>query len=161
MITCYFENKDKVELRHAVVSVIVTDGNKVLLEKRGTFKGEPILEFGKWALIGGFVDRDETLVETAKRETMEESGWQIDNIWLIRIVDNPKKRHDGERQNISFVFVAKAVSQQSVNSEEVTELKWFNLDKLPPEEKIAFDHYGLLMFYKKLIKENFPVPVLG
>lgn len=161
MITCYFENGDKVGLRHLVVGVIVMKDGKVLLERRGTYKGKPILESGKWAIVGGYMDRDERLSDAAKRETFEETGWTIDNVELFRIVDNPNRPNDGGKQNVSMVFIAKAISQSSSNSEEVTDLKWFDLNELPPKGEIAFDFYDSLELYKKYLKEKFPIPVLG
>ena len=161
MISCSFENGDKVGLRHVVVGVILIKDGKILLEKRGTFRGKPILENGKWALIGGYLDRDETLVECCKREAMEETGWKIDNLKLFRVVDNPNRPNDNGRQNVSFVFIADAISQIPVNSEEVLELKWFDLNDLPPQEQIAFDFGDALNRYKEYVRENFPIPQIG
>ncbi len=160
MITCYFENGSKDSLRHVTVAVIIVKGKKVLLGKRGTLNGKPILESGKWALIGGFVDRDETFIEAAKREVMEETRLQIDNLKLFRIVDNPNRPNE-DRQNISVVFVATSVKGTSEINEETTDLDWFDLDNLPPKEQIAFDFYDCLELYKKYLKEEFPIPVLG
>jgi 8-oxo-dGTP diphosphatase len=92
---------------------------------------------------------------------MEESGWQIDNVKLFRMVDNPQRPNDDGRQNINMVFIADGVSQVPSDSEEVIELKWFDLDKLPPKNRIAFDFYDVLTLYKKYLKEKFPLPVLG
>jgi len=160
VITCYFENGNKDSLRHVTVAVIIVKDKKVLLGKRGTFNGKPILESGKWALIGGFVDRDETLVETAKREVMEEAGWKIDNLKLFRIIDNPNRPNE-DRQNVSIVFIANGVDGTSETNEETTELDWFDLDNLPSKEQIAFDFYDDLELYKKYLKKEFPLPVLG
>ena len=55
MITCSFENGDKTSLRHLTVNAIVIKNDQILLGKRGTFNGKPILESGKWGLLGGFL----------------------------------------------------------------------------------------------------------
>lgn len=160
MITCYFENNDKVHLRHVVINTIIVKDNKILLEKRGTYNGKPILENGKWGLVGGFLDRDETLIEGAKREAREETGWEIDNLQLLRINDSPHRRME-DRQNIAAIFIAKATKRIPTSSEEVTSLKWFSLDELPPKEQIAFDHADALDLYIKYLKMKFSIPVLG
>jgi len=160
VITCYFENGDKVGLRHVTVSAIILKDKKVLLCKRGCYNGKPILEFGKWGLIGGFVDRDETLIEAAKRESMEETGWKITNLKLFEVLDNPDRPNDSERQNFGMVFLADAVSQIPSETEEVVELRWFDMDNLPAKEQIAFDFNDVLELYKKYLKEKFPLPVL-
>jgi len=160
MINCTFENGNKTSLRHVTVNAIVVKDNQILLGKRGTFNGKPILESGKWGLLGGFFDRNENLVQAVKREVMEESGWEIDNLKLLRINDNPNRPKE-DRQNVDFIFIAKAIKQLKTSDQEVKELKWFLFDKLPPKDSIAFDHGDALEIYLKYLKENFHLPVLG
>jgi 8-oxo-dGTP diphosphatase len=160
MITCTLENNNQVLLRHVTVNAIVVKNNQVLLGKRGTFHGKPILEFGKWGLLGGYLDRDENLIQAVKREVMEEGGWTVNDIRLLRINDNPKRPKE-DRQNVNFVFVADAVKQIKDSDEEVSRLQWFDLDKLPSKEEMAFDHEDNIELYKKYLKEKFFLPVLG
>lgn len=160
MITCTFENGNKASLRHVTVNAIVVKDNQILLGKRGTLNGKPILESGKWGLLGGFFGHKENLIQAVKREVMEESGWEINNLIFFRINDNPNRPHE-DRQNVDIIFIANAIKQAGVSDEEVSHLQWFDLDKLPPEEKIAFDHGDSLELYKKYLKAEFPLPVLG
>ncbi len=160
MITCTFENKNSTSLRHLTVNAIVIRDNQVLLGKRGAFKGKPLLESGKWGLLGGFFDRDENLTQAVKREVMEESGWEINNLKLFHINDNPHRPKE-DRQNVDIIFIANAVKQIKTSDEEVSQLQWFDLNKLPAKEEMAFDHGDSIALYKKYLKENFPLPVLG
>src|SRR3989339_175624 len=160
MINCFFENNNKASLRHVTVNAIVVKNNQVLLGKRGTLNGKPILESGKWGLLGGFFGRDENLIQAVKREVMEESGWEINNLKLFKINDNPNRPHE-DRQNVDIIFIANAVKQTKTSDEEVSKLQWFDLDKLPPKEEIAFDHGENLELYKKYLKEKFILPILG
>lgn len=154
MITCIFENNNKTSLRHITVNAVVMKDNCVLLGKRGTLKGKKISEYGKWGLLGGFMGRDETLIEAVKREVMEESGWEITDIKLLKINDNPNRPKE-DRQNVDFIYVAKAVVQVQKGDEEVSSLQWFPLDKLPPKEEIAFDHGDALDLVKEQQKITF------
>ena len=158
MITCSFENGDKTSLRHVTVNAIVVKNDQILFGKRGTFNGKPILESGKWGLLGGFFGRDENLVEAVKREVMEESGWEIDNLKLFRINDNPNRPKE-DRQNVDIIFIANVVRQIKTSDEEVSKLQWFDLDKLPSKDEIAFDHGDSIELYKKYLKENFSLPI--
>ncbi len=160
MIACIFENGTKTSLRHVTVNVIIVKDNQVLLGKRGSFNGRKILEAGKWGLIGGFFERNENLIQAVKREAMEESGWEIDALQLFRINDNPDRPHE-DRQNVDIIFIARIVKKVKNSDEEVTELKWFDLDNLPPKKLIAFDHADNLELYKKYWKQNFPLPLFG
>ncbi|PIW73215.1 hypothetical protein CO005_02605, partial [Candidatus Roizmanbacteria bacterium CG_4_8_14_3_um_filter_34_9] len=107
-----------------------------------------MLESGKWGLLGGFFGRDEKLISAVKREVMEESGWEIENLKLFRINDSPKRPNE-DRQNVDIIFIANAVKQAGKSDEEVSRLQWFDLDKLPSKEEIAFDHGDSLELYKK------------
>ena len=159
MINCKFENGDNVSLRHVTVNAIIVKGGEILLGKRGTYKGKPMLESGKWALIGGFFDRDERLTDAVKREAREETGWEIDNLKLLRINDLPNRPME-DRQNVDMIFIADALEQIPTQNEEVKELKWFNLNSLPPKEEIAFDHNDNIELYRRYLKEDFDLPVL-
>ncbi len=157
MITCTFENNNKAFLRHVTVNTVVIKHNQILLGKRGTLNGKPISESGKWGLLGGFFNHGENLIQAAKREVTEESGWEIENLKLFRINDNPNRPRE-DRQNVDFIFIANAVKQVGKSDEEVSHLQWFNLDSIP---EMAFDHGDSIELYKRYLKENFPLPVLG
>jgi 8-oxo-dGTP diphosphatase len=160
VISCIFENGNKTSLRHVTVNAIVVKDNKVLLGKRGTLNGKPILESGKWALLGGFFGRDEDLVKAVEREVMEESGWEIDNVQLFRINDSPKRPKE-DRQNVDIVFIAKGIKQIKTSDEEVKKLEWFDLDNLPPKNFMAFDHGEDLDLYIRYLNNKRTLPILG
>jgi ADP-ribose pyrophosphatase YjhB (NUDIX family) len=151
MIKCTFENNSEANLRHVTVDGIIKKGKQILLAKRGYYKGKELSEFGKWALIGGYVDRDETIIEGLAREVLEESGCKIDNIHLFTIIDNPVRPAD-DRQNISFVMTADFIENAQKFSEETTEIKWFDIDNLPKKSEMAFDHGNTLALYVESLK---------
>ncbi|PIR98959.1 hypothetical protein COT87_02025 [Candidatus Collierbacteria bacterium CG10_big_fil_rev_8_21_14_0_10_44_9] len=162
MITCTFENDNVASpgLRHITVNAIVIRNNQVLMGLRAPVKGLTMLETDKWALIGGFFDMGETLIEAVKREVMEESGWEIDNLQLFRINDNPGHPKE-DRQNVDMIFTARATKQVSQHDQEISELKWFPLDALPPRDQIAFDHGQDLNLYKEYLKISVDLPIFG
>jgi len=156
MIKCTFEDDGKGLLRHAVVDMLVIKDNQILLIKRA-----PHLTNGnKYALVGGFMERDETSKQTALRETMEETGYKAEIIDLFRIIDHPNRRGE-DRQNISFVYLVKPLEKTGTSDREVKELKWFNLDKLPTPEEFAFDHLENIQLYLQHLKTPFTLPIIG
>jgi len=155
MIHCTFENGNKASLRHVVIDAIVIKDNKILLVKRAP----QLLEGNRWAIVGGFVERDETLKQTAEREIFEETGYRVKDITLLTIRDNPDRPHE-DRQNISFVYFCEAMEKEGKADWESTEVKWFSFDELPKEEEIAFDHYKNIELYLKYKKENLQLPII-
>lgn len=161
MIKCTFEDGNGAFLRHVCVDTLVVKDGKILLNKRGTFAGKKILEHGRWGTVGGFVERDETLEQAVRREVKEETAWLIKDLLLLRINDSPNRPKE-DRQNFSFVFVANAdYKDGESNDEEVLSLKWFDLNDLPGAEEMAFDHLENIELYKKWLKDNFALPILG
>src|SRR5262249_38211427 len=100
MIMCRLEHGATAALRHVAVHAIVERDGQLLLVKRASY----LPEGGKWALPGGFLDRDETLVEGVLRELREETGWEGRVIALLRINSRPDRPHE-DRQNVAFDFV--------------------------------------------------------
>lgn len=156
MIKCTFENRNKASLRHVVVDNLVIDENKILLVKRSP----ELLNGGKYGLVGGFVERDETSVEASIREIKEETGYDVIPQLLLRIADNPDRPKE-DRQNIAFVYVVKVLNKTGEEDKESTETKWFELDNLPDKEQFAFDHYEDIQLYLRYRKEKLQLPVLG
>jgi 8-oxo-dGTP diphosphatase len=156
MITCVFEDGNKNSLRHVVVDTLVLKDDKILLVKR-TGK---LLEGGKWSLVGGFVDRDETTAQAATREVMEETGWELTDLVLLRINDNPNRPGE-DRQNVCFVYFCTATEKTGKADWESDEQKWFNWNELPSEENIAFDHAESISLYRKYLKDKEPLPFIS
>lgn len=155
MITCTFEDGNKGLLRHVVVDTIVLKDDKILMVKR-TAK---LLEGGKWGIVGGFVDRDETTAQAAAREVLEETGWQVKDLVLLRINDNPNRPNE-DRQNVSFVYFCQATEKTGEADWESDEQKWFSWDELPDDKNIAFDHTESISIYRKYLKEKSPLPII-
>ena len=154
MISCCFEDGGKAKLRHACVDTLVlNDNNQILLVKRapGHYEG------GKWGTVGGFMDFDETLTQAAEREVYEETGYRIKNIIFMTIIDNPHRPND-DRQNISFVYFCQAGEKTGEPDDESTEQRWFDLDNLPPQDQIAFDHADNIKLYKRYLKGEIQLP---
>lgn len=134
MLKCIFEDKGEAVLRHVVVQAVVYREKKILLTKRA----EGMLEGGKWALPGGFADRNETMKEAIAREIMEETGWSVGNLKLISIYDNPDRPKE-DRQNVAFNYVCEAKEKRGEGDKEVIMIDWVKMDD-PRLKQLAFDH---------------------
>lgn len=141
MLQCTFEDNRVAQLRHAVVDAIIVEGDKIMLTKRAL----NLRAGGKWAIPGGYIERDETSIEAVMREVLEETGYTCEVEQLLTVMDKPDRRGD-DRQNISFVFTVHLIAQlhTQLDKTEVSELKWFPLNQLPSESDMAFDHLEII-----------------
>lgn len=155
MLTCTFEDGNEASLRHVTVDTLVLKENKILLIKR-TGK---LLEGGKWGLVGGFVERDETLTEAVAREVMEESGYRVEDIQLLTIRDNPDRPKE-DRQNISCVFMCRAIEKVGESDWEVDDQQWFSFEDIPSEEQMAFDHFQNIELYLEYLEKKLNLPII-
>lgn len=137
-----------------VASIFAQRGGEtyVLVGKRGT--GCPD-EVGKWGLVCGYVDWDETLLEGCHREAWEETGLDLTDPsafgafaysprpWFID--DAPASPH----QNISHHFWFKVagavlpVLAPQVPVTEVEEARWMDIGTVLRSE-LAFNHQRIV-----------------
>ncbi len=120
------------------VDVIIMKGDKILLIKRGNYPFKDM-----WALPGGFMDMDEELEFAAKRELLEETGIEIENISQFKTYSSVDR--DPRHRTISTVFYHITNKDlEAIAGDDAADAKWWNVDDLLP---LAFDH--------KLILEEF------
>ena len=83
-----------------------------------------------WVLPGGGMERGETHLETAIRETKEESG-----IDIINPVYLGERSYNNQYKKITvFYFTAQAATMDLIiDGQEIVDAGWFSLDSLPKE----------------------------
>ena len=144
MITCKFEKGYEASLRHVVVDALIVDKDKILLVKRA----EHLTNGGKYAIPGGYLDRDETAEQAVVREALEETGFNVKVEELFKIIDKPDRPQE-DRQNVAFIYITKPLEKSGKADDESSEVKWFSIEDLPAENEFAFDHYQTIQEYKK------------
>ena len=78
-----------------------------------------------WGMPGGFIDPNEQPETALSREIREETGLELSDVSLLRV--RVIKRH------IEIIFTARSEGKGEIKSREITELRWFDPDRLPPE----------------------------
>jgi 8-oxo-dGTP pyrophosphatase MutT (NUDIX family) len=122
---------------HAAVSLVLRAGSdlEVLLIKRAEMEGDPWS--GQMALPGGRRDRtDSTLLETAIRETLEETSVTLgDGLALGQMEPlEPATRRLPPITIFPFVFGVSPGTRAQVNSHEVDEVLWVPVGTLQRPE---------------------------
>lgn len=117
------------------VSVLVMNGDRVLLEKRQHTHGA-----GAWGPPSGHIDFGEAPEETAIRETKEETGVSISDV-KFRVITNDVFEAE-QKHYITVWFDAKYVSGEAKARapEEESEVGWFTWDSLPQPLFLPLQH---------------------
>lgn len=124
--------------------VVIEKDGKVLFQRRA--------DNGKWSLIGGLVEMNETYAQAAVREAREETGLEVKLTGFLGIFHN----HDMVWANgdaahvISAMYTAEIVSGEPRIDEESFELRFFGKDEFP--ELFAEDHIAALEAWRSGIR---------
>ena len=102
--------------------VVINEKEEVLLVLREDFR--------IWALPGGGVEPNETWEQTALRETLEETGYQVEIKLYIGEYWRPQMSHG--YGDLRRVFLAHAISDTpSHHDKESVDVRWFPAMALP------------------------------
>jgi 8-oxo-dGTP diphosphatase len=110
----------------AAVFILLAKDDKVFLIKRANTGWED----GKWSIMGGHLDGNETAVHAAIREANEEAGVvikpeELQFFNVAHIITN------SERIHLSFVSYKWDGEPKNNEPDKASEVGWFSMDNLP------------------------------
>jgi 8-oxo-dGTP diphosphatase len=118
---------------------------KALLIKRGF---EP--EIGKWSLMGGFVDANESADDAAIRVLRQLTG--MDNIYMEQLYCFSEVNRDAAGRVISIAYFALInIADYSEQLQSEHEARWFPLSQIP---ELIFDHKEMVMKAKERLQQK-------
>lgn len=105
----------------AAVALVAREDGAVLLMRR--------TDNGNWALPGGAVEMNESVADAAIRETLEETGIQVEVTGLLGVYSDPRHvihftSNDEVRREFSVVLTARPVGGEPAASDESSEVRW-------------------------------------
>ncbi len=129
---------------------IVEERLRVLLVRRGK---EPFKD--RWALPGGFIEMDEKLDESARRELAEETGLTLPKtaafpgafapvVWMdqLRTFGDPGRDPRGRAVSVAYLALLRPDAESEVRGgDDAADARWHNAHRLP---KLAFDHREII-----------------
>jgi ADP-ribose pyrophosphatase YjhB (NUDIX family) len=108
----------KAQFRVAVSGIIIEEGKVLLCRRR---------DIGWWNLPGGGMEVAETVDEALQREVREETGLEVEVGRLVAVYSKPQK------QEVVLAFCCRAKGGTLIETEEVTESRYFAPDALPEQ----------------------------
>ena len=105
----------------------------------------------KWALPGGFMEMEETLEETARRELMEETSIRAGELIRFDTYDKPGRDPRGRTITQAFVMIWKEEMGHAKAGSDAASIQWFGLNDLP---HLAIDHQQIVNDVIRMIKEG-------
>ena len=112
---------------------VVDDSGRLLLVRRAI---EPFL--GCWDTPGGFVEEGEHPLDALRRELREETGLEVEPGRFVGIWMDDYGPSADAQSTLNLYWEASVVSGDPRPADDVAELGWFDPDRLPPREEIAF-----------------------
>jgi len=111
----------------AGVGVVVFRNEEVLLVKR---KKDPYK--GQWCIPGGKQRLGETVTQATRRELMEETGVEVNELTLIDVIDIIVPDEEGKilYHYIVADYRAHWLSGECSPGDDAQDVQWFNLNKL-------------------------------
>jgi ADP-ribose pyrophosphatase YjhB (NUDIX family) len=111
------------------VSVLIVDGDRVVLGKRGGPPGE-----GKWSFPAGYVEWDDDFLTAARQEAKEETGLEVELQSVVNVLSSfltPRFHF------LSLYLLARPVGGALAAGSDLLEVAWVPLSGPWPE--VAFE----------------------
>ena len=124
------------------------DGSlRILLIRRG---GHPFL--GRWALPGGFANKNEATEQTAVRELEEETGLSGLEISLVGFYSKPGRDPRGWTVSAAYTILLPEGTIEACAGDDAAEVSWVEVRTgengteicLPDGDRPAFDHAQII-----------------
>jgi ADP-ribose pyrophosphatase YjhB (NUDIX family) len=109
------------------VAAVVRHGSVLLVRRRL----EPFR--GHWTMPAGYLELEEEPWDTARRETREETGIEIEQVELLAVMTN---LDDHRRRGVVVAYLARPVGGELRAGDDAEDARYFELARLP--EKLGF-----------------------
>jgi ADP-ribose pyrophosphatase YjhB (NUDIX family) len=131
---------ERFTLRAAVYLILIKDGKTLLSRRYNTGWMD-----GKYSLVAGHLDGNETVFDTMIREAFEEAGIKIEKIDLkpVKVLH----RNSGDQEYMDFFFLAEKWEGEPTIKEpdKCDDMSWFPINDLPenilPYVKNVIENY--------------------
>jgi len=108
-----------------------------------------------WRFVGGFVNKDETFTDAARREVYEETKLDVSSIEHLGTypIKDWRYTNDPDAGITTSFYMAWSTTQGGKASDDITEIKWFDVTALPPV--VTEEHMPMFEYLKKIINQRY------
>ncbi len=114
-------------LSPGATAIVINEHEQVLMQLRADSK--------TWGFPGGSMELGDSLLETAQRELLEETGLEAAQWTFVTMLSGQDYFYtypNGDQiYNVGAVFVARGITGQLISDFESLELRWFDPNALP------------------------------
>ena len=123
------------------VSVLIVEGDRVLLGKRGGSPGKT-----KWSIPSGYVEYEDDFLTTAIREVKEETGLDVEIQSLLNVVSSFLSP---QFHFLAVYLLAHVVDGELRAGDDLVEVEWFSLSEPLPDMAFVEDVATLELYAAK------------
>ena len=115
---------------HPIIGVgaVIVEGGRALLVRRAS---EPLK--GEWSVPGGMLELGEKLRDGVRRETMEETGIEVEAGEVLDVFDSIFTDPLGRTQYhyVLVDYLCRPISGEARAASDVSDVRWVSVDALP------------------------------
>ena len=121
-------------------ALVLDDEGRVLLGRRAH---DP--DAGKWDVLGGFLEEGEHPLDGLRRELKEETGLEIEPLEFFCATIDTYPYGPSAETTLNLIWTARVTGGTPEPADDVSELRFFRADELPPPEETAFEHVASVL----------------
>jgi len=135
------------DVRVGIGVFVIKEGKFLLLKRQGAH------DSGSWSLPGGHLEFGESFEDTAKRETLEESGLTIKNVRFCAVTNDIFTKENRHYVTVWVISDWESGENTIMEPHKCSAQAWHTLDDLPEPLFLTWNQLFASEFYEQIKSE--------